>query len=97
MRWPASSRSPESIPTSRTPLGAREVVARDTEVRVPEIGDFEDVEVIEVLVAVGDPVEIEDSLITLESDKATMEIPSPVSGVVGELRVSEGDRVSEGS
>ncbi|MED5262655.1 MAG: 2-oxo acid dehydrogenase subunit E2 [Myxococcota bacterium] len=72
-------------------------MAQDTEVRVPDIGDFEDVEVIEVLVAVGDPVETEDSLITLESDKATMEIPSPVSGVVGELRVSEGDRVSEGS
>jgi len=72
-------------------------VVRDTEIRVPDIGDFEDVEVIEVLVAAGDRVEVEDSLITLESDKATMEIPSPVSGVVGELRVSVGDRVSEGS
>ena len=72
-------------------------MARDAEIRVPDIGDFEDVEVIEVLVAAGDRVEIEDSLITLESDKATMEIPSPVSGVVGELRVSVGDRVSEGS
>ena len=71
-------------------------MARDAEIRVPDIGDFEDVEVIEVLVAAGDRVEIEDSLITLESDKATMEIPSPVSGVVGELRVSVGDRVSEG-
>ena len=72
-------------------------MASGTEIRVPDIGDFEDVEVIEVLVAPGDRVAVEDSLITLESDKATMEIPSPVGGVVTELRVSVGDRVSEGS
>jgi dihydrolipoamide dehydrogenase len=66
-------------------------------VRVPAIGDFADVEVVEVLVAPGDRVEAEASLVTLESDKASMEIPSPHAGVVVELRVSEGDRVSEGS
>ncbi len=68
-----------------------------TSVRVPDIGDFEDVEVIEVLVAPGDRVEPEDPLITLESDKATMEIPSPHAGVVTALRVALGDRVSEGA
>ena len=53
-----------------------------TEVRLPDIGDFDEVEVIEILVAAGDTVEQEGSLITLESDKATMEIPSPVSGIL---------------
>jgi pyruvate dehydrogenase E2 component (dihydrolipoamide acetyltransferase) len=67
------------------------------EVRVPDIGDFKNVEVIEVLVKPGDAVAKEQSLITLESDKATMEIPSPAAGVVGELKVKVGDRVSEGS
>jgi len=66
-------------------------------VRVPDIGDFQDVEVVEVLVAPGDRVEAETSLITLESDKASVEVPSPRAGVVAELRVREGDRVSEGS
>ena len=67
------------------------------EVAVPDIGDFKDVEVAEVLVAPGDRVRIEDPLVVLESDKASMEIPSPYEGVVRELRVSEGDLVSEGS
>jgi len=67
------------------------------EVRVPDIGDFHDVEVIEVLVAAGDAVAAEQSLITLESDKATMEIPAPRAGVVRELAVAVGARVSEGS
>ncbi len=67
------------------------------EVRVPDIGDFEDVEVIEVLVSAGDAVEPEDSLITIESDKASMEIPSPSRGVVREVCVELGGRVSEGS
>ena len=68
-----------------------------TEVMVPDIGDFKDIEVIEVLVAAGDAVAAEQSLITLESDKATMEIPSPAAGVIRELRVKLGDKVSEGS
>ena len=67
------------------------------EVKVPDIGDFKDVPVIEVLVKVGDTVQAEDSLITLESDKATMDVPSPVSGVVTELKVKIGDKVAEGT
>ena len=67
------------------------------EVKVPDIGDFKDVPVIEVLVKPGDAVKKDDSLITLESDKATMEVPAPSSGTVKELRVKVGDKVSEGS
>jgi len=67
------------------------------EVRVPDIGDFKDVPVIEVSVKPGDIVKPEQPLITLESDKASMEVPSPLSGVVGELKVKVGDRVSEGT
>jgi dihydrolipoamide dehydrogenase len=68
-----------------------------TEVRVPDIGDFTDVPVIEILVSIGDSVAVEDPLVTLESDKATMDVPAPAAGVVKQLRVSIGDRVSEGS
>ena len=67
------------------------------QVVVPDIGDFKEVEVIEVLVKPGDAVTKEQSLITLESDKATMEIPSPAAGVVKELKVKMGDKVSQGS
>src|ERR671930_41982 len=67
------------------------------QVVVPDIGDFKDVEVIEVLVKPGDEVSKEQSLITLESDKATMEIPSPAAGVVKELKIRTGDRVSQGA
>ncbi|MCF8179539.1 MAG: dihydrolipoyllysine-residue acetyltransferase [Sulfuritalea sp.] len=66
------------------------------EVKVPDIGDFKDVPIIELLVKVGDQINAEDSLMTLESDKATMDIPSPVSGVVTELKVQVGDKVAEG-
>jgi pyruvate dehydrogenase E2 component (dihydrolipoamide acetyltransferase) len=66
------------------------------EVLVPDIGDFKDVPVIEVLVKPGDTVKADDSLITLESDKATMEVPAPAAGVVRDLRVKVGDKVSEG-
>jgi dihydrolipoamide dehydrogenase len=68
-----------------------------SEVRVPDIGDFDDVPVIEILVSVGDEVAIEDPLVTLESDKATMDVPAPFAGVVKELSVSVGDRVAQGS
>ncbi len=68
-----------------------------TEVRVPDIGDFTDVPVIELHVAPGDSVAAEDPLVTLESDKATMDIPAPAAGTVTQLRVAIGDRVSEGS
>jgi dihydrolipoamide dehydrogenase len=67
------------------------------EVKVPDIGDFDDVPVIEVLVSVGDEVAEEDPLITLESDKATMEVPAPAAGKVSELKVGVGDKVSEGT
>jgi pyruvate dehydrogenase E2 component (dihydrolipoamide acetyltransferase) len=67
------------------------------EVKVPDIGDFKDVPVIEILVKVGDTVALEDSLLTLESDKATMEVPSSVAGVVKEIKVKVGDRVGEGA
>jgi pyruvate dehydrogenase E2 component (dihydrolipoamide acetyltransferase) len=67
------------------------------EVKVPDIGDFSDVPVIEVLVEPGQTVQAEDALVTLESDKATMDVPSPSDGVVGDLKVSVGDSVSEGT
>ena len=67
------------------------------EVKVPDIGDFDEVAVIELLVKVGDTVKAEQSLITVESDKASMEIPSSTAGVVKELRVKLGDKVKEGS
>ena len=67
------------------------------EIFVPDIGSFKNVEVIEVLVKVGDSIQVEDSLITIESDKATMEIPSSAAGVIKELKIKVGDRVSEGS
>ncbi|NIM29063.1 MAG: dihydrolipoyl dehydrogenase [Gammaproteobacteria bacterium] len=70
---------------------------RDSEVKVPDIGDFEGVEIIEVAVAPGDRVEVEQPLITLESDKATMDVPSPLAGVVKSMAVSVGDQVSEGT
>lgn len=66
------------------------------EIRVPDIGDFKDVEVIEVLVAAGDTVAAEDPLITLETDKASMDVPAPFAGKLVELKVAKGDRVSEG-
>ena len=72
-------------------------MAELTEVRVPDIGDFSDVPVIEVLVEVGDRIRSEDPLVTLESDKATMDVPAPSGGVVRQLAVAVGDNVSEGS
>ncbi|MBV9309950.1 MAG: 2-oxo acid dehydrogenase subunit E2, partial [Solirubrobacterales bacterium] len=66
-------------------------------VEVPDIGDFEDVPIIEILVSAGDDVEADDPLLTLESDKATMDVPAPFSGRISELRVSVGDRVSQGT
>jgi pyruvate dehydrogenase E2 component (dihydrolipoamide acetyltransferase) len=66
-------------------------------VAVPDIGDFEDVPIIEILVSPGDTVALEDPLVTLESDKATMDVPAPVAGVVKEIVVKVGDRVSQGT
>ncbi|MBC7938373.1 MAG: biotin/lipoyl-binding protein, partial [Chitinophagaceae bacterium] len=67
------------------------------EVKVPDIGDFKEVEVIELLVKAGDTVAIDQSLLTVESDKASMEIPSSAAGTVKELRVKLGDKVKQGS
>ena len=66
-------------------------------VEVPDIGDFSDVPIIEILVSPGDTVAVDDPLLTLESDKATMDVPAPFAGTVRELLVSIGDKVSEGA
>ena len=67
------------------------------ELKVPDIGDFKDVEIIEVLVKAGDEIVVEQSLITVESDKASMEIPASIAGRIVEMRVKLGDKISEGS
>src|SRR5690349_25123235 len=67
------------------------------EVKVPNIGDFKDVEIIEVMIKPGDTIKVDQSLVTVESDKASMEIPSTHAGVVKELKIMVGDKVSEGS
>ncbi|MFZ0604971.1 MAG: biotin/lipoyl-containing protein, partial [Roseiarcus sp.] len=66
------------------------------EIRLPDIGDFKDVPVIEILVAPGQSVAKDEPIVTLESDKATMEVPAPKDGVIGEIRVKVGDKVSQG-
>jgi len=71
-------------------------MSQQIEVKVPDIGDYSDIPVIEICVAVGDTVKVDDALVTLESDKATMDVPSSVAGVVKEIRVALGDRISEG-
>ena len=72
-------------------------MAEIKDILVPDIGDFDGVEVIEILVAAGDSINIEDPVVSLESDKAAMEIPSPLAGTVKEIKVNMGDKVSEGS
>ncbi len=91
---PAAAPAPQSAkaaPSAATGAGA--LVA----VKVPDIGDFKDVPVIEVFVKVGDIVKAEDSLVSLESEKATMDVPAPAAGTIRELKVKLGDKVSEGS
>jgi len=89
----AAPAAPASAPTTpATPAGALGPV----EVRVPDIGDFKDVAVIEVFVKPGDTVKLEQSLITVESDKASMEIPSSAAGVIKELKVKLGDKINIG-
>ena len=72
-------------------------MSQSVDVKVPDIGDFKDVPVIEVLVKPGDTVKPEDALVTLESDKATMDVPSPAAGTVKSIAVKVGDKVSEGA
>ncbi|MDO8465094.1 MAG: biotin/lipoyl-containing protein, partial [Gallionella sp.] len=67
------------------------------QILVPDIGNFKDVNVIEVLVKTGDRINAEDSLISLETDKAAMDVPSPYSGVIKEIKIKAGDKVSQGS
>ncbi|MCZ4307096.1 dihydrolipoamide acetyltransferase, partial [Zoogloeaceae bacterium G21618-S1] len=67
------------------------------EVKVPDIGDYADVPVIELYVKVGDTIAVDDPIVTLESDKATMDVPSEVAGVIKEVKIALGDRVAEGS
>jgi pyruvate dehydrogenase E2 component (dihydrolipoamide acetyltransferase) len=93
---PKSEPKPQPAPPAQAKEPAKEP-AGGTAVTVPDIGDFKEVEVIEVLVKPGDAVAKEQSLITLESDKATMEIPSPSAGVVKELTIKVGDKVSKGA
>tara|TARA_Y100001935_G_scaffold159249_1_gene131028 strand:- start:342 stop:1979 length:1638 start_codon:yes stop_codon:yes gene_type:complete len=71
-------------------------LAQIIDIELPDIGDFNDVEVIEILVSPGDSIAKEDSLLTLESDKATMEIPSPEAGTINEIKISEGDKINKG-
>jgi pyruvate dehydrogenase E2 component (dihydrolipoamide acetyltransferase) len=87
----AAAPAPEVSPPQPSPRGGGSV-----EVRVPDIGDFKDIAVIEVLVKPGDTVKMEQSLITVESDKASMEIPSTGAGVVKELKVKLGDKINQG-
>ena len=86
-----------AAPVEAAPVAAAPASAQVIEVTVPDIGDASDVDVIEVLVAVGDSIDVDTGLITLETDKATMEVPAPSAGVVKELKVAAGDKVSQGS
>ncbi len=93
----ASASAPVSVALAApAPAAAAAVSKGPVEVRVPDIGDFKDVTVIEVLVKTGDAIRLEQSLITVESDKAAMEIPSSTAGVLKELKVKVGDKVNIG-
>jgi pyruvate dehydrogenase E2 component (dihydrolipoamide acetyltransferase) len=95
---PAPAATPAAAPVAAVAPApaAAPAAAGPVEVRVPDIGDFKDVAVIEMLVKVGDTIKLEQSLFTVESDKASMEIPSPAAGVVKELKVKIGDTVNIG-
>lgn len=91
----AAAPAPEAAPAAKP--AAAQAGGGTVQVEVPDIGDFNEVEVIELLVAVGDTVKAEQSLITVESDKASMEIPSPQAGVVKVIQVKVGDKINQGS
>jgi pyruvate dehydrogenase E2 component (dihydrolipoamide acetyltransferase) len=93
----AGAEQAETRPVVSAPPSPVSAPAGVAEVRVPDIGDFKDVPVIEIFVKPGDSVKAEDPLIALESDKATMEVPAPLAGTVREIKVKTGDKVSEGS
>jgi pyruvate dehydrogenase E2 component (dihydrolipoamide acetyltransferase) len=94
---PAPATVAEAAPVVAEPVAAAPVGESVIEVTVPDIGGDENVEVIEILVAVGDSVEVEDGLVTLETDKASMDVPSPQAGVIKAMHLTVGDKVSEGS
>ncbi|MFJ1212047.1 dihydrolipoyllysine-residue acetyltransferase [Burkholderia pyrrocinia] len=94
---PAAAPVPAAAPAAAAPAAAPAAAGGTLEVKVPDIGDYKDVPVIEIGVKVGDTVEKEQSLVTLESDKATMDVPSPAAGVVKDIKVKVGDSVSEGT
>lgn len=94
---PASASAPASAPAAAPAAAPAQAAGGVQDVEVPDIGDFSEVEVIEVLVKAGDTVQVEQSLITVESDKASMEIPSSHAGVVQDVLVKVGDKVSKGS
>ncbi|QLE87202.1 dihydrolipoyllysine-residue acetyltransferase [Shewanella sp. Scap07] len=96
---PAPVETPAQAPVAAAPAPAAPAASgtQVVEVTVPDIGDAENVDIIEVLVAVGDSIDVDTGLITLETDKATMEVPAPAAGVVKELKVVVGDKVSQGS
>jgi pyruvate dehydrogenase E2 component (dihydrolipoamide acetyltransferase) len=93
-----SAPTPASAPVASAPVAANPVAASTglIEVHVPDIGDFKDVAVIEVFVKAGDTIKVEQSLVTVESDKAAMEIPSSAAGVLKELKVKVGDKINIG-
>jgi len=93
---PAAAPAPAPAPAAATAPAAAAVAAGPVQVLVPDIGDFKDVAVIEVFVKPGDTIKVEQSLITVESDKASMEIPSSAAGVLKELKVKVGDKVNIG-
>ncbi|MGV7208841.1 dihydrolipoyllysine-residue acetyltransferase [Oxalobacteraceae bacterium A2-2] len=94
---PAPAAAAPAPAAAAAPAAAPAAAGGPVEVKVPDIGDFKEVEVIEVLVKVGDTIKVDQSLITVESDKASMEIPASTAGVVKEIKVKVGDKVAEGS
>ncbi|MFN9122215.1 MAG: dihydrolipoyllysine-residue acetyltransferase [bacterium] len=95
-RWPRQSTATGSTPTNRIRRRCRRM-ANTMEVKVPDIGDFKDVPVVEIMVSAGARIEKEDPLISLESDKATIEVPAPASGTVKSIELKVGDKVSQGT
>ena len=94
----APAPAPAAAPAAPAPVAAAAPAAGGgiVEVKVPDIGDFTDVPVIELFVKVGDSIAVDDAICTLESDKATMDVPSSATGIIKEVRVALGDRVAEG-
>jgi pyruvate dehydrogenase E2 component (dihydrolipoamide acetyltransferase) len=94
---PASSKAAEAAPPAKSGASERPSKAATIDIAIPNIGDFKDVPVIEILVKAGDTVEAEQPIVTLESDKASMDVPSPAAGKIMEIVVKVGDKVSMGS